>query len=189
MNTAARTGAATLGEIVSTFGRLGNFTFGGGAATTAALQREIVARKHWLDETGFALCYALSRITPGTNLFAFCTASGWLLRRWRGALAALLAASIPSCLLVWAATAGFDSVNRYAPFRAAAAGAMAASAGILLASFWSLVGPHLTRRAWPRTSAITVASIALSLGAGLSPIAVLAIAAAVGLLWKEPAAE
>jgi chromate transporter len=34
-------------------------------------------------------------LTPGTNLLAFCTGIGWLLRGLSGALIALLAASVP----------------------------------------------------------------------------------------------
>ena len=57
-------------ELSGVFFRIGNFTFGGGSATTAALQREIVDRRHWYDTLQFGLCYALARVTPGTNLFA-----------------------------------------------------------------------------------------------------------------------
>ena len=101
--------SAHLADLCRVFLRIGNFTFGGGSATVAALQREMVGRRGWLDRTQFAFCYALSRITPGTNLLAFCTGTGWLMRGWRGALVAVLVASIPSCLIVWLVTAGFDA--------------------------------------------------------------------------------
>jgi len=179
----------TASEIAGVFARVGNLTFGGGAATTAALQREMLVRRKWLDEGAYALCYVLSRITPGTNLFAFCTAAGWLMRRWTGALTALLAASVPCCLVVWLTTAGFDAIRENSSIQAAVAGAMAASVGILLGSFWSLVRPHLTRRKWPRSMTIVCASGVLSLAAGMPPLAVFAVAAAAGLVWKEPVEE
>ncbi|MCC6586252.1 MAG: chromate transporter [Bryobacterales bacterium] len=175
----------SLTALASVFTRIGNFTFGGGAATTAALQREMVGRRRWLDNAQYALCYALARITPGTNLLAFCTASGWLLRGWRGALIALLAASVPACALVWFVTAVFDfwSGNRWVQI--AIAGALAASVGILLAGFWLLVGPQMTRANWLRSAAVVLLAVALSVGAGLSPVLVLAISAVVGFFWQE----
>jgi hypothetical protein len=52
------------------------------------LHGEIVERRHWIGRQSFDLAYALSRITPGTNLLAFCTAVGWMLRSWFGAITA-----------------------------------------------------------------------------------------------------
>ena len=77
------------------FARYGNLTFGGGSATIATLHGEIVKRRTWVAQHSFDLAYALSRLTPGTNLLAFCVAIGWMLRSWRGALIAVLAGSVP----------------------------------------------------------------------------------------------
>jgi chromate transporter len=175
----------SLPELSGVFFRIGNFTFGGGAATTAALQREMVERRRWYDTLQFGLCYALARVTPGTNLLAFCTASGWLLRGWRGAVAGLLAASIPGCALVCLVTLGFDVWSRNRFFQAAVDGALAASVGALLASFWLLIRPYLNRRHWIQTVAIVLASIALSFLAGWSPIVILLLAGVVGFFWTE----
>ena len=175
----------SLAELSGVFFRIGNFTFGGGAPTTAAFQRELVERRRWYDTLQFGLCYALARVTPGTNLFAFCTASGWLLRGWWGAIAALLVASIPCCALVCLVTAGFDSWSRNRFFQAAIDGALAASVGALLASFWLLVQPYLDRQHLLQTGAILLGSIALSFFAGWSPIVVLLLAGIAGFFWRE----
>jgi chromate transporter len=175
----------SLSELSGVFFRIGNFTFGGGAATTAALQREMVERRRWYDTLQFGLCYALARVTPGTNLFAFSTASGWLLRRWQGAMAALLVVSIPSCVLVCLVTAGFDSWSRNRFFQAAIAGALAASVGALLASFWLIVRPYLDRQHLVQTVLVLLGSIALSFFAHWSPIVVLLLAGIAGFFWKE----
>ena len=65
------------------FARYGNLTLGGGSATIAVLQQEIVVKRGWLAQVPFSLSYALSRLTPGTNLLAFCTAAGWIFAGWR----------------------------------------------------------------------------------------------------------
>ncbi len=100
--------SSRLGPLLLIFLRLANLTFGGGAATVAALQRELVEKRHWLSTADFGLSYALSRITPGTNLYAFCTAAAWLIDGTRSAILALVISSLPCCALVWLLTAGFD---------------------------------------------------------------------------------
>jgi chromate transporter len=99
----------TLAAIARVFARHANTTFGGGSATIAVLRRQLVVRQAWLDDTEFDLGYALSRLTPGTNLLAFCTAAGWTARRWPGAVIALLAASLPYSILAVVVTV-FDTL-------------------------------------------------------------------------------
>jgi chromate transporter len=167
------------------FLRIGNATFGGGDAITAALRRELVERRGWLDPAQFALCYALSRVTPGTNQFAFSTAAGWMLRGWAGALLALIAVSAPSCAIITLIAAGFGTWSDVGWVKSAIVGALAASVGVLLAGFWLLVAPYLDRSNWLRSSLIVAGSIGLSVGFGMAPVRVLGLAAVVGLLWKE----
>src|SRR5882724_4521852 len=97
-----------LGRMTWVFVRYGNFTLGGGSATSAILHGALVEKRQWLTEDQFALCFALGRITPGTNLLAFCTGCGWVLRGLRGAIASLLAASIPCSIFVTVLTALFS---------------------------------------------------------------------------------
>ncbi|MFX8895506.1 chromate transporter, partial [Acinetobacter baumannii] len=80
----------------------------GGSATVAVIHRELVTKRQWLNQNDFTLCFALARLTPGTNLLAFCAGIGLLLRNLAGAVVALLAASIPCSILVVIATAMFS---------------------------------------------------------------------------------
>ena len=66
----------------------------------AALQSELVARRHWLDEEQYGLIYGLARVTPGTNLLAFSAAAAWKILGWVGAVAAVLAMTAPSAAIV-----------------------------------------------------------------------------------------
>ncbi len=175
--------APPLAQLANVFLRIGNLTFGGGGPTIAAFQREMVDRRQWLSPEQFALSYALSRITPGTNLFAFCTCTGALLRGFAGALVALGAASIPSCILVAVLTAGFDTASRWGAVNVAIDGAVAASVGILLASCWSIIAPYVTRANGARTALLAGVSFGLSLIS--TPLLVLGLAAVVGWFWRE----
>jgi chromate transporter len=129
-STASRTERPTLTEIADVFARYGNFTLGGGSATSAVIHGQVVTRRHWVNDQQFTLCFALGRLTPGTNVLAFCTGIGWVLRGLPGALVALLAASIPCTVIVIAITALFREWQGNAIAQAAIHGAVAAAVAI-----------------------------------------------------------
>ncbi len=172
----------TLLGLAMIFVREGNMTFGGGLPTVAALQRELVTNKGWLTQDQYTMCHVLSRITPGTNLWAFCVAAGWILRRWSGVVVAMLAGSIPSSLLVALLTGGFDAWSSKPWLQIAIDAVLASSVGILLAGFWLLVQPHWKPGRKIQSLLIVSGSIFLSIVVGMTPLAVLALAAGVGFL-------
>ena len=79
-----------LTAVTRLFLRVGVTVFGGGDPTIAILQREFY-RRDWLNPERFAIAFGLARLTPGTNVLAFCAAAGWYLLGLGGALAAVLA--------------------------------------------------------------------------------------------------
>jgi chromate transporter len=174
-----------LRQLAAIFSRTSGITFGGGNPTTVALQQELGTRRGWLSDAEFVLCYVLARLTPGTNLFAFCTAVGWTLRGWAGALVALVAASIPCSIVVVLFSYLYEFLSRNQLVAAAIHGALAAAVGMLLATSWQLVRPQLAVHRWFRTSVLLAASLVLFLRFHISPIPVLGIGALAGLLWQE----
>jgi chromate transporter len=178
----------TLAEIASVFTRYANTTFGGGSATIAVLKEQILTRRGWINEAEFDLDYALSRLTPGTNLLAFCTAAGWTARRWLGAVVALLASSLPCSILAVVMTVFYAELHDNALFQAALRGALAAAVAIMVSTAWVFAEPHV--KVAPRKAMIVVpCATALSLGAHLSPVQILLLAAAAGIVWPVEAAK
>lgn len=172
----------TLRSIASVFARYANTTFGGGSATIAVLKQQVVEKRGWLAEPDFALNYALSRLTPGTNLLAFCTAAGWTSRRWPGAIVALLAASIPCSLLVVLVTIFYGQLEGSSWFQAALSGALAAAVAIMVSTAWVFAEPHVKVAPW-KTAIVVPCTAVLSLGVNLTPLTILLLAAAAGLAW------
>lgn len=183
-----------LGTITGIFARYANTTFGGGSATIAVLKEQIVDKRAWLTPSEFHLSYALSRLTPGTNLLAFCTAAGWITRRWLGALAALLASSLPCSILAVVVTIFFEELRTSAVFQAGLTGALAAAVAIMGSTAWVFAEPHVKAAPWKAIIVVPCAA-ALALGAKLSPVKILLLAAVAGLVWppgrpaEPPAAE
>ena len=180
----------TLAAIAGVFARYANTTFGGGSATIAVLKEQILTRRGWINDAEFDLNYALSRLTPGTNLLAFCTAAGWTTRRWLGAVVALLASSLPCSLLAVVVTVFYTELHGSTLFQAALRGALAAAVAIMGSTAWVFAQPHI--KAVPRKALVIVpCAVALSLLAHISPVKILLLAAAAGIAWpvRSPAPE
>ena len=172
-------------ELGVIFFRIGGLTFGGGNAGVAAINRELVTKRGWLSQSQFEFCYALARVAPGTNLLAFCVAVGWSLLGWPGALLALLSLSVPSAALVILFTRLYEAWHGRPLAQTVIQGLLAATIGIIVASAWSLVRPALTSGKWLRPVVIGAGAIILTLRYSVSPLRVLALAALVGLVWRE----
>jgi chromate transporter len=172
-------------ELGRIFFRVGSLSFGGGNANIATLRRELVEQREWLTPEQFNLCYALSRIAPGTNLLAFCVAVGWVLLGRAGALAAVLALSLPSAVIVVGLTSLYEFYGQQTTVLTITRWLLAATIGIIAASAWALVRPALSRRRWRRSIIIVVGAFALNTFLSVSPLKVLLAAALVGLFWTE----
>jgi chromate transporter len=152
----------------------------------AAMHTEMVARRKWLTPEKYAVSYALARITPGTNMLAFCAGTAWELLGWPGAIAGVLAASVPSAIIVMFLTGGYDAVRANGPAMAAVAGILAAATGMMGTAAWELLWPYLDRRRWLHATVLAGASLGLSLVFDMPPVEVLALAAVAGLIWRIP---
>jgi chromate transporter len=158
-------------------------TLGGGLAAMELMRRTAV-RRGWLDDDDNGVLVAASRLTPGTNVLAYCVGFGWRLKGAAGAVAALVAASLPGAAIVAALTAMLVEVDRYPVVRLLLAVGTIVAAALVLASTWPLVRPHIkpgTRR-WA-TLIVVIAVATLLMGA--TPVQTLLVAAAVGAAVKK----
>jgi chromate transporter len=179
-----------LARLAQVFFVIGNTTFGGGNPTMAALQRELVSRRRWITQEDYGLAYALARITPGTNVLAFCAAVASRILGLRGAIAAVLVVTVPSAVLAVLITRGYESWRTNPVVMAALGGTVAAVAGMMLASVWLLVIPYVRPDlggAWKTLRALIFfgAAFLASWRFGVSPLPVILVAAVAGFLWKE----
>jgi chromate transporter len=177
----------SLSKLTAIFFRIGNTTFGGGYVTIGMLGRELIDTRGWLSSEKFDLAFALSRVTPGTNLLAFCAAVGSQLRGWMGALAAVLAVTLPSALIALLFIYGFElgQTNRYA--MAAIGGTVAAVAGMMWSTIWTILRPQvggLVRNL--QVLVIVGGAFVASWKFGVTPLPVIGAGLLIGLLWKDP---
>ena len=170
----------SLAQLASVFFRAGNTTLGGGDPTMAVLQREFERRK-WIGHDQFALVFGLARVTPFTNLLAFCAGTAWIMAGLIAGIIAVLVVTIPSAaLVIWLThVCEIGATNRWAA--SAIGGCVAAAAGTTIASAYRIVQPQIRKSNWIWTAAIVITSFLLSRVFALSPIPILAIAAVAGL--------
>jgi len=177
----------SLRQLALLFLRIGNLTFGGGDPTMAALHRELVVARGWLTPERYGLIYSLARATPGTNVLAFCAGIGWQLAGLRGALAAVLGASVPCAAAVVWFTYAYTLWRSNPLAMSAIGGTLAAAVGMMAAAAFQLLRPRWKPGNRFRAAAIFAAGFTLSFGLQMPPIQVLAIGALTGLVWRAPA--
>ncbi|MEQ1885032.1 MAG: chromate transporter [Bryobacteraceae bacterium] len=182
-------------DLSAAYFRIGNTTFGGGVPTMAALQRELVHRKEWLSPEDYGLAFALARVTPGTNILAFVAATGSQILGMAGALAGTLAVTIPSAILALMITVGYERWSANPIVLAGIEGTVAAVSGMMIATVWSLIAPFWAGLK-PGRRMQTFRTVVFAGGAFLllwlwdvSPLKIIGLAVAGGLLWEDPSME
>lgn len=91
------------------FLKIGAFTFGGGYAMVALLENEFVQKKKWLDKTEFLDVVAIAESTPGPVAINSATYIGYKNKGVLGSVAATLAVSLPSFIIIYIISLFFDA--------------------------------------------------------------------------------
>ncbi|EAR10049.1 chromate efflux transporter [Reinekea blandensis] len=87
-------------EVFLVFLRLGLTAFGGPIAHLGYFRRELVDKRQWLSEAQYSQLVALCQFLPGPASSQVGFGLGWLRAGWAGALAAFVAFTLPSVLLL-----------------------------------------------------------------------------------------
>ncbi|TZE82919.1 chromate transporter [Calorimonas adulescens] len=82
------------------FFKIGAFSFGGGYAVLAFIQKEIVNLNHWLLPSEFVDVVAISQITPGPIAINAATFVGYKVAGYPGSAVATLGVTLPSFLII-----------------------------------------------------------------------------------------
>lgn len=100
---AARAGASSRWlEVFATFLKLGLTSFGGPIAHIGYFHRELVTRRRWVDDEQYAQLVALGQFLPGPASSQVGFSLGLLRAGWPGGVAAFVAFTLPSVLLLLA---------------------------------------------------------------------------------------
>jgi len=178
-------------KLTEIFFRVGNTTFGGGYVTIGMLGRELVDMRRWISAEKFDLAFALARVTPGTNLIAFCAAIGALICGVAGAIGAVLALTAPSSALAVMIMYGFERWQGNRIAMAAIGGTVAAVAGMMWATIWVILKPQvgrITARGMMRNLQVVLIAgggFVASRTFGVTPLPIILAGTLIGFLWKD----
>jgi chromate transporter len=89
-------------EAARFWAKLGLVSFGGPAGQIAILHREVVERRHWLDDREFTRALNFCMLLPGPEALQLAIFLGWKMHGIRGGLVAGLGFILPAVLLLFA---------------------------------------------------------------------------------------
>lgn len=173
--------AGTAGEVFLTFLKLGLTSFGGPIAHLGYFRDEVVVRRRWLDEAGYADLVALCQFLPGPAS----SQVGFALGLWRagplGALAAWTAFTLPSAALLLAFAFGAAALD--GPMaQGVLHGLKLVAVAVVAQAVWGMARTLTPDR---QRAAIALAAIALTvaLAGSAGQVAAIVMGVAAGLVF------
>lgn len=166
------------------FLRLGLTSFGGPAAHLGYFHDEFVRRRQWLSESAFAEVVALCQLLPGPASSQVGLAIGFLRGQYSGALAAWLAFTLPSAVLMAVLALGLG-VWPDAAQGGWVAGLKLFVVAVVAQAVWQM-GRTLCPDRVRQGLAVMVAVILLAAGSAAMQLVALGVAGLAGLVLRVP---
>ncbi len=95
-------------DLALSYFKIGLFTFGGGLAMIALLDREYVERRKWIDRDEFESVVAIAESTPGPVAINCATYIGYKVAGILGSIIATVAVCLPSFFIIYLISIFFD---------------------------------------------------------------------------------
>lgn len=92
----------TLLTLFITLFKIGLFTFGGGYAMIAVIERDVVEKKKWLNHEEYMDIIAIAESSPGPIAINIATFVGYKVERVLGSIFATIGVVLPSFLVIFA---------------------------------------------------------------------------------------
>lgn len=159
-------------ELFWTYLKIGTFTLGGGYAMLPLIQKEVVDNKHWIDEEEFLNMIALAQAAPGLIAVNSAVFIGWRIYGWRGVIATVLGAVLPSFLIILAIAMVFRDFKDKPAVEAVFKGIRPAVVALIAAPLCKMA--KSTKITWA-TAFVPVAGALLIWLGGLSPVWIILI--------------
>lgn len=117
-----------------TYIKIGTFTIGGGYAMLPLIEREVVDKHHWIDAQEFLDMIALAQAAPGLIAVNSAIFIGWKIYGWRGIVATVLGAILPSFIIILLIAMVFRDIREYPVIEAVFKGVRPAVVALIAAT-------------------------------------------------------
>ena len=167
-------------QLFWTYLKIGTFTIGGGYVMLSMIEHEVVERKGWIDREEFLNMIALAQAAPGLIAVNSAIFIGWRIGGWRGVIATVLGAVLPSFVIILAIAMLFQDYKDYPAVEAIFKGVRPAVVALIAAPLCKMA--KSAKITWA-TAFIPIAGALLIWLGGLSPIWIISITVVAALLY------
>ena len=144
------------------------------------IEREIVDRKGWIDREEFMNMIALAQSAPGLIAVNSAIFIGWRIGGWRGVIATVLGAVLPSFLIILAIAMVFQNYKDLPAVEAVFKGIRPAVVALIAAPLIRMA--YSAKITWA-TAIIPIAGALLIWLGGLSPVWIIFVTVVATLLY------
>ena len=164
--------------------KIGTFTLGGGYVMLPMIEREVVQRKHWIDGEEFLNMIALAQAAPGLIAVNSAIFIGWRIGGWRGVIATVLGAVLPSFLIILAIAMLFQDYKDLPAIEAIFKGIRPAVVALIAAPLCRMA--YSAKISWA-TAIVPIAGALLIWLVGLSPVWIILVTvlATIAYTWLK----
>ncbi len=129
-------------EVFNYFIRLGILGFGGPLALVASIQKDLVQKRHWIEEEEFNSAFAMIKSMPGPVAFMTSVFMGRHRAGFFGGLIAGLGIVFPAFVLMILFSLGSKELSSHQNIKLFFLGMQIATLGVILGSLKGLIGQH-----------------------------------------------
>ena len=144
------------------------------------IEREVVQRRGWIDSEEFLNMIALAQAAPGLIAVNSAIFIGWRIGGWRGVIATVLGAVLPSFLIILAIAMIFQNYKDQPAIEAIFKGIRPAVVALIAAPLCRMA--YSANITWA-TAIIPIAGTLLIWLGGLSPVWIIFITIVITLLY------
>jgi len=166
-------------QVFLTFLKIGAFSFGGGYAVLALIEKEIVINNGWLGADEFIDIVAISQMTPGPIAVNSSTYAGFKVAGIPGAIAGTLGVTLVSFVLIVTAASKLETMKDSSAIQWIFTGLRPAVLGLIASAAYSIA----------KSAVVDIQGIVIALAAffviakwKIHPILVIALSGVAGVL-------
>ncbi len=167
-------------KLFGIFTKIGAFTIGGGPAMFPIIEREIVTKRHWLDEDEFLDILSIAQSAPGVIAVNLAIFVGYRLGGVKGSIVASIGSILPSFIIILLVATVFTTFKDNETVQAVFKGIRPAVVALIATPAVRMA--MRSKLNWLR-AAMIIATTVLIAFAGLSPIWIIAVAIIGGAIY------
>ncbi len=167
-------------KLFGIFTKIGAFTIGGGPAMFPIIEREIVTKRHWLDDDEFLDILSIAQSAPGVIAVNLAIFVGHRLGGTKGSIVAALGSILPSFIIILLVAAVFTSFQDNTTIQAIFKGIRPAVVALIATPAVRMA--IRSKLNLPRAAMLIATTVLITL-VGISPIWIIAAAIIGGAIY------